>query len=216
MYNQIIVLAEGYSRRESFESKSIIANCSSVLIKSHCGKNIIVDTMTAWDGDRILKELEHNSVDPKNINYVVCTHGHSDHIGCNYLFTNAERHVVGKCISKRDQYLEYDWDQPFQLVGTEIQIVCTPGHTLSCVSLLVKKSNLGETIGICGDLFENEKDIWDSQIWIKAGSEDPKLQRENRSKLANLCSYIIPGHGPGFAVTADIRNKLQKDLLQEF
>lgn len=212
MSNKVYILSVGYSRSDTLDSNCMIANCSSTLIKTHCGKNIIVDTMTAWDGELIVKALKEHCVEPKDIHFVVCTHGHSDHIGCNYLFTNAEWHFVGSCMSRHDKYPEHNWNQPYKLVDGEVEIISTPGHTLNCVSLLVHNTELGGTVGVCGDLFENGLDVWNSQIWKDAGSENQKLQKENRLKVAQLCSYIIPGHGGSFEVTDEIRNKLKQDL----
>lgn len=56
--NQIIVLSEGYSKYEQNEPPSadapMLANCTCTLIKGpDC--NVIVDTMTPWDGDLLLQ-----------------------------------------------------------------------------------------------------------------------------------------------------------------
>lgn len=53
MMNEVIVLFEGYSTQ--IDSFVMDANCSCILIKGL--KNIIVDTMTAWDKDEILEGL---------------------------------------------------------------------------------------------------------------------------------------------------------------
>lgn len=45
---------------------------------------------------------------------------------------------------------------------------------------------------------------------MDAGSEDPIQQRKNRSKIANLADWIVPGHGPKFKVTNKIRQSLAK------
>lgn len=47
---EIIVLFEGYSTK--VDSRTQDANCSCTLIKGP--KNIIVDTLTAWDRDKLL------------------------------------------------------------------------------------------------------------------------------------------------------------------
>lgn len=56
--NELIVLNVGYSAMEEKkvegEMEVMVANCTCTLIKSHdC--NIIVDTMTPWDGDLLLQ-----------------------------------------------------------------------------------------------------------------------------------------------------------------
>jgi glyoxylase-like metal-dependent hydrolase (beta-lactamase superfamily II) len=71
---------------------------------------VIVDTMTPWDTKFILLALEANGLTPDDINYVVSTHGHSDHIGNNNLFLKA-KHIVGYCVSVKDQYFLHPFDK---------------------------------------------------------------------------------------------------------
>lgn len=116
MTNFVEVLFNGYSYlsppSNDVSSKAALstakANCSCVLITGNA--NVIVDTMTAWDKDLILKALDHRGITPDEINFVVSTHGHSDHIGNNNLFLNA-KHIVGYCLSFRDQYHLHPFDQ---------------------------------------------------------------------------------------------------------
>lgn len=89
----------------------------------------------------------------------------------------------------------------------------TPGHTISCVSVIASNCNLDNRVGICGDLFEKEEDIADCSIWRSAGSEDPEKQAKNRYKISTLVDYIIPGHGMGFKVTDQMRSKLKEDSI---
>lgn len=162
------------------------------------------------------------NVNPNDINYVISTHGHSDHFGCNYLFKNAIKHFVGKHISYKNQYYDYDYDKdPINKINDNIHIIATPGHTLGCISVIVRNAHLLNftsdsgvlrSIAICGDLFEKELDIDDSNLWLSAGSENPKSQRENRLKIAKIVDIIIPGHGPPFVVTDEIIQKLENDL----
>lgn len=44
-----------------------------------------------------------------DVDYVVCSHGHSDHIGNNNLFLNA-KHIVGFSISCKDLYFIHPFD----------------------------------------------------------------------------------------------------------
>lgn len=226
--NELFVLNEGYSamleEKEEGGGSVMVANCTCTLIKSHdC--NIIVDTMTPWDGDLLLQRLHEHRLAPDDISWVVSTHGHSDHLGNNNLFLKA-RHIVGTSISQRNRYFIHDFTSaPYRLSDT-IEVVATPGHTLSCVSLVVRNctiktgpadltSTSGDhpatancTVAIVGDLFERSDDIGDSTLWLEAGSEDPVAQRRNRAKMATVADYIVPGHGAGFAVTEAVREAL--------
>uniref|UniRef100_A0A182UAR7 Metallo-beta-lactamase domain-containing protein n=1 Tax=Anopheles melas TaxID=34690 RepID=A0A182UAR7_9DIPT len=103
---------------------------------------------------------------------------------------------------------------PYRLTD-DIEVQATPGHTLSCVTVLVAKSNLDERpVAIAGDLFERQQDIEDERLWLEAGSEDPRAQRIHRARIANLAGWIIPGHGGPFRVDASVREKLNKQQDQ--
>lgn len=45
---------------EDNDNKNMLANCTCTLIKSQ-NDNIIVDTMTAWDGDRIIESKQESN-----------------------------------------------------------------------------------------------------------------------------------------------------------
>ncbi|XP_058816321.1 metallo-beta-lactamase domain-containing protein 1-like [Topomyia yanbarensis] len=107
--NEIVVLNEGYSYMEKDDDSVMIANCTCTLIKSHdC--NIIVDTMTPWDGDLLLQRLRESRLNPDDITWVVSTHGHSDHLGNNNLFLKA-KHIVGTNVSQRNRYFVHDFSR---------------------------------------------------------------------------------------------------------
>lgn len=65
---------------------------------------ILVDTGGPWDRDFLLTSLKERGLEPRDINVVVGTHGHSDHIGNLSLFPTAVM-IVGFDISEGDTYL---------------------------------------------------------------------------------------------------------------
>lgn len=54
--------------------------------------------------------LAAHKITCEDIHYVVCTHGHSDHIGNNNLFLKAQ-HIVGFGINFHDEY----YIHPFEM-----------------------------------------------------------------------------------------------------
>lgn len=200
MAYEVHVLYNGYSKKRE---EGMVANCTCTLIKGQ--KCIIVDTMTPWDKEKIIKGLGHYGVECNDVDYVVCSHGHSDHTGNNNLFLNA-KHIVGFSISSKDLYFIHPFEtgEPF-IIDESVKVVPTPGHTLTDVSVLVNTKDK-ELVAVTGDLFEREEDITDPSLWqYVAGSEDPEMQRQNRNKILQIADWIVPGHGPMFKVTAEMK-----------
>ncbi|XP_073992565.1 metallo-beta-lactamase domain-containing protein 1 [Rhodnius prolixus] len=209
---EVHIVAVGYSKAME-NSEGYTANCSCTLIK---GKyNIIVDTMTPWDREYILEKLNQFEITPDEIDFVISTHGHSDHLGNNNLFLHA-KHVVGHCFSFKEEYYNdpftKDPDNCFYIDGRNLYLMATPGHTASCISVLVQTKD--GVIAITGDLFERKEDIDNEYMWLCAGSEDMNLQKENRLKIINLADWIVPGHGEIFKVTEQIKTDMNKKNVQ--
>lgn len=200
MSTEVFVLFEGYSRTEK-AGKIMKANCTCSLIKSS-DLNIIVDTMTPWDKDRLVQKLKDHQLDSSEINFVINTHGHSDHIGNNNLFLNAI-HVVGQSVNKGDEYDLEAFEKGHYIISDQVKVIATPGHTLDSVSVEVKADD--GFYMIVGDLFEKEEDIKDESIWREAGSEDPEQQRNHRQKVLSSADFIVPGHGKMFRNVYKIR-----------
>lgn len=168
--------------------------------------------MTAWDGEKLLRALEGQNVTADKVDVVVCSHGHSDHVGNLNLFLNA-KHFIGDCMNHKDEYFFHDLEEAPLVLDEGIELIPTPGHTKACVTVVVKNTNIGNssTVALAGDLFEKEEDVFNEELWVGAGSENETLQRTNRLKVAEIADFIIPGHGPMFKVTAEMREKLKKD-----
>lgn len=154
--------------------------------------------------------MEQHSLTPSDIHYVVCTHGHSDHVGNNNLFLDARQHIVGRTISRGDHFYLHDFDtEDFNVTDDgSVSVRATSGHTAECISVIVKDTIQG-TVVIAGDLFEKYEDIDDDSLWTEAGSADERVQRSNRSAVAEVADAIVPGHGPMFLVNDEIRKKLR-------
>lgn len=204
MYN-VDVIKEGYSRLLD-DGHTMVANGTCTLVQGS-GINLLVDTLTGWDKNFLIAGLRQRNLNCDDINYVVCTHGHSDHVGNLNLFVKA-LHIVGWSIAREDTYTLHPFDKGVSYEISEgIEVVPTPGHTLSDVSVVVKLTPLG-TVVISGDLFEREEDITNPDLWKTiAGSENELLQLKNRQKMLDIADYIVPGHGPMFQVTDGLRKK---------
>lgn len=199
----VIPLVVGSSEINTFgDIACSVAIASCTLIRDG-GKNILVDTLGPWSRDELVAHLLAYNLTPDDIDFVIGTHGHPDHIGNLNLFTSTKtRHIVGFSIYQGDNYnITHDWNAglPYQITPN-VTIYPTPGHTLSCITAVVENvTDLG-SVAVAGDLFENEEDLTNESVWLSVGSEDPVKQRTNRSLILSKVNYIIPGHGAMFKV----------------
>lgn len=190
---EVIVLQEGYGFTDDSNVYHASATCTLVVAGNF---KVIVDTGGAWQKEKILEKLcQNNVIDTSEINVVVGTHGHSDHVGNLNLFPCAKQ-IVGYDINIGDCYEENDLSKgsAYTLLKNRIEVIATPGHMHHDVSVIVYNANSLGTVGIVGDLFEceNDEDVWRSM------SEFVEQQEKNRAKILELCDYIVPGHGAMF------------------
>lgn len=197
--NKIDILVPGYSFM--IDNDTVNRACGTCTLVEADGQYILVDTLGPWDSKQLIETLDERGLSPDDINILIGTHGHPDHVGNLNLFTNAKFHFVGHSIYQDDRYRDHPFKDgvPYQ-ISTNVQIIPTPGHTLTCISLMVKNCAKYGTVAIAGDLFENAKDLTDDKIWKDAGSEDPKQQAISRAKILSTANYIVPGHGNIFKV----------------
>ncbi|RWS04483.1 metallo-beta-lactamase domain-containing protein 1-like protein [Dinothrombium tinctorium] len=193
MSSFVKVIREGYSR--CIDGSKLAACGSCTLIKSD-GLIILVDTLGAWECELLKSKLRENAIHASDLDLVICTHGHPDHVGNLNLFLDSQ-HIVGRSIYRNDVYSVYDFEKPY-VVSRNVKVVHTPGHTLDDVCVIVENVDRLGTVTVAGDLFENEADIEDESIWRNAGSEAPEKQVENRKLIMQMSEFIVPGHGPMF------------------
>ncbi|GFO48912.1 metallo-beta-lactamase domain-containing protein 1 [Plakobranchus ocellatus] len=209
MYD-VIIIKEGYCRPEAHGTMR--ASGSVTLLKGH-QKNILVDVGSPCDKEEILQGLQKLNVRPDDIHYVVCTHGHPDHVGNVNLFPKAVL-IMGYNIQLGDQYYMHDFKRgiPYE-IDEEIEVWPTPGHTCEDVSVVAKKTNLG-TVVAAGDLFECEADLDCPSLWQEQ-SHNPHQQERSRLEVLRTADFIVPGHGPMFQVPGHIKSQMRVVMVIE-
>ena len=191
-------------------------NLGSYLIRSN-GRNILVDTGLGprpadtpdvpWG--ELLRDFEAKNVRVDDIDMVVMTHLHRDHVGWN-LKKEGGRHVP--TFPKARYWMSRkDWDAchqpdvqptrfpnapdcvwPLQDLGLiefmegehaitpEITAVPTPGHTPGHVSIMV--TSKGERALVLGDAAHNPVQL-DQTDWVSRADMDPDVTRQTRRVL---------------------------------
>jgi len=196
MKPEVKVIQTGYSNSNG--NGSFSADCTVSLIVSDKGM-ILVDTGGPSKKHQLLENLKRFGFTPEDICTVICTHGHSDHVGNLNLFSHA-KFIVGYDVFTGDVYESFNFqDAAAKYVLSEnIFVMPTPGHTHSDVSVVVQNTDVG-TVVVAGDLFENERDLKNPSQW-HCLSENINMQQLNRDKVLAIADYIVPGHGAMFKV----------------
>lgn len=190
---KVKILIEGYAKKIA---NGWLASSTVTLIEAN-DKKIIVDP--GCNRSKLLEELARNGLATSDIDYVLCTHNHNDHIVLAGIFENAK--VLNDTeIYDNDNQIEHGGIIP----GTVLQIVSTPGHDQFHCSLIVPTDE--GTYAVAGDVFwwnDEEEEKTDRESLL--GHPDPYVKdlmvlRESREKLLNQADFIIPGHGKMFKV----------------
>ncbi len=156
-----------------------IRNVYTVLIKGK--KNCLIDTGTAFNYNDIVSFCEKNKVNVKNLDLVILTHCHPDHIGSSLLLKkeNPDLQIMAHSLAKpyiediQKQYQERPVPGFFNLIAgqvkidrvlndgdeidtdTRLQILHTPGHSPGSISIFLPE----EDVLIIGDAVPGTGDI---------------------------------------------------------
>ncbi len=192
---EVKVLIEGYAKEEGAVE---LASSTTTLIRDK-NLNIIVDP--GMNRKLLLEALEKENLSKEDINYVILTHNHMDHILLAGIFENAEVLDEGSIYSFEGTIKDHEGKIP----GTDIEIMQTPGHDPFHSTILVETKEFGK-VAIAADVFwwaDDEEQKTDRKSLIE--HEDPYVKdkeklKESREKILEIADYIIPGHGKMFKV----------------
>ena len=163
--------------------------------------NTLVDTGAGQNKDYLFSKLRENGVEPEDIEFIVNTHCHFDHIGGNCFFPNAKIAVhrldaismrnedtLGTSMSafgnKDNNRVDIELEDGDEIAG--FKVIHTPGHTAGGICLWDGENLIsGDTIFAGGGV---------GRMDIGGSYEDMK---KSVSRLTELdVKNIYPGHGP--------------------
>jgi glyoxylase-like metal-dependent hydrolase (beta-lactamase superfamily II) len=177
------------------------------LIKGHT-KNVLIDTGVAGKFPLLKRLLTELGLRVRDINLVVLTHEHYDHIGATAFFHRAAvvaaHRLAANKVELQDEFVTLrkyrdQRSKPFwvdvwledgsiiDLGNYELQVLHTPGHTSGCICLYEPMAGLlftGDTVFAGGTLSE-----------IAVGGNVSDYVNSIR-RLSNLkVKQVYPGHG---------------------
>jgi glyoxylase-like metal-dependent hydrolase (beta-lactamase superfamily II) len=191
-------------------------NLGSYLIRTE-GRTVLVDTGLGpkpadapdmpWG--QLLHDFAANGVRPEEVDMVVMTHLHRDHVGWNLLaqgdrvvptFPNARYWMSARdweachepevqptrfpnapsCVWPLEQLGLIELMKGEQTITRDLTAVPTPGHTPGHMSILI--TSQGERALVLGDAAHNPVQLQETD-WVSRADMDPDLTRQTRKAL---------------------------------
>ena len=172
---------------------TILEASSTVSLVVSAEKKVIVDTGSPTDMKLLQKALRAASVRPSEVDMVINTHLHLDHIGGNSLFTNA-RFYAHRLESPPLGTVRVS--EGFELLPG-VEVVLTPGHTAGSISVLV---HADRRYAICGDAIPTKANV-ENHV-PPSININPRLALKTLDALEASADVIVPGHEAPFEVEA--------------
>lgn len=199
---EVKVLVEG--KHGPREDGKLGIGSTVTLIKGE--ENILVDVGSFLDRERIIDELKKEGLTPDDINKVILTHLHLDHMVNVDLFNKSkvyckliggtrypgQFHVLSEGYLKRTEL--FDGTK----ISKDVSILLTPGHSMDMISVVVNTK--GGKVVIAGDAISNEGLANLEKQPNTLTIVNTEKFNKSRKKILDIADYIIPGHGGMFKV----------------
>ncbi len=166
----------------------------SVLIRSE--KNILVDTGSFQDKQKLIDSLQKEGLTPEDIDIIVLTHLHIDHLANINIFPDSSIYVKHNTSTpglrwKTSSYFIESVVVDNLDIDKDVKLIETPGHFPCQISVVVKTEK--GIVVIAGDAIR-DKGYMDMS---KNPGSCHNLEEFNKSreKILKIADYIIFGHG---------------------
>jgi len=182
----------------------------------HSTKHILVDVAHTGRRALLLEKLRERGLSPADIEIVVLTHAHWDHMLNIDLFPNAQVLVSAAERRYAANPRPSDWATPAYTgailermklhevqegdeIDRGVRILETPGHSPG--SMIVTVDDEAGTIGITGDAAPTAASVLEGVPYLTFFDE--QIARESMKKIRAHCRVLYPGHDRPFRLDGD-------------
>jgi len=142
-------------------------------------KNILIDTSSPGNKEELFKDLKKLNLNQENVDLIILTHNHYDHLGGLISFPNSK--IYGSKLDFGKNLLD-----PKKLKIKGLKIIETPGHSKGGICILYKD------ILFSGDTLFHRNTTGRTDL---PGSSEEEMQ-ESLKKISKIkFKTLCPGHG---------------------
>ena len=192
--NSLDILVLGHLERN--EDGSVDLNntwSTSTLIRTDDGHNIVVDTSMQYMKSGIKTSFKQiGKIFPDDVDMIVLTHAHPDHIGNCSMFKNAKIYVRKEELEHVPDAIGVDSDRE---IAKGVKLVHTPGHSPGSMSVFVEADRKYVIAGDAMPLADNYHKMVPPKL-----NYDEDLAMESMKRIIVYADVIIPGHDKPFTV----------------
>jgi len=178
---EVKVLIEGYTTADTKAENGEEKTCATVSLIRDKDLVVVVDPGVLESQQILIDALKREGLSLEEVDVVCITHSHLDHYRNIGMFKHAKALDYFGLWNKN---ICEDWHEQFT---PNIQILKTPGHDYTSITLFVKTDD--GIIAICGDVFWKENYPKDDIY-----ATDLKKLGESRKLVLEMADWIIPGH----------------------
>ena len=178
---KVKVLVEGYTNADTKGLYGGEKTCATISLVRDNDVVMVIDPGVLEDQNILIDALEKEGLTVNDVNIVCVTHSHIDHYRNVGMFSKAK---ILEYFGLWDGETVEDWQESFT---GDIQILKTPGHDYTCITLFVKTDD--GVVAICGDVFWKENSPETDPY-----ASDLKKLEHSRELVLKMSHWIIPGH----------------------